>query len=170
MVGNPPHSGGTGLLRKLSHRHPVLYRDATWLRSSNSILSWAVTTTTRHLAIAFNAGPAATYVACYGSDIQKWNYNVNLVGTIYETPPARFSDGLRRWGSTGDNTSNPDPRSQSTAIVHGEYDMQNATLIWNPGIPERKLPDSYYLTAKPRRQVMRWREGRPRIAASPTAP
>lgn len=49
-------------------------------------------------ALKANAGSAS-----YGSDIQKWNYNANLQANVYEAPPAAFTAGLRRWGTTQDN-------------------------------------------------------------------
>jgi hypothetical protein len=92
-------------------------------------------------------GLPITTVANFGSDIQRWNYNENLVGNVYEAPPPGYSGPLRRWGSDQDDTSNLDPRSQATAILDGECDVQQGTVVWAEA--NHILPDSYYLKAKP---------------------
>lgn len=95
-------------------------------------------------------GLPATYVACFGSDIQRANHRTTLVGNIYELPPSRYDPsqyGSRRWGTQQDDPSNGDPLSLSTAILHGEYDTATGTLTWGEG--DRTLPSSLYLTAKP---------------------
>ena len=93
-------------------------------------------------------GLPTTVVSLVGSDIQRYNYNVNLVGNVYDTPAVPTQ--LRRWGSSGDDSSNPDPLSQSTALVDGEYDVAAATTTWDASNPGHTLPNSYYLSAKPK--------------------
>jgi hypothetical protein len=91
-------------------------------------------------------GLPTTIYACFGSDVQRGNYDANLVGNVYERP-LRERDSLRRWGTNQDDGSAIDPQSQATAILDGEYDEATATLVWAG--PDHRLPDSYYLTAKP---------------------
>lgn len=93
-------------------------------------------------------GIPTTEVACFGSDVQRWNYDTNLVGNTYENRPAGSSSDLRRWGTDGDGPV-LDPLSESTAIVHGEYDYQSGTLIWDAGIADHVIPDSFYLASAP---------------------
>jgi hypothetical protein len=90
-------------------------------------------------------GLPSTIVACFGSDIQMWNYYENLVGNIYELPTVPTA--LRRWGTNQDDASNPDPQSQATAYLDGEYDETSSTITW--ASTNQTLPNSYYLTSKP---------------------
>jgi hypothetical protein len=94
-------------------------------------------------------GLPSTYVACFGSDIQRWNYNENLVGNVYEAPPARYSGPLRRWGTDQDDASVIDPQSQATVYIDGDCDLQSGATTWDPSDSDHALPQSYYLTAKP---------------------
>jgi hypothetical protein len=48
-------------------------------------------------------GLPSTVVACFGSDIQWNNLNENLVGNVYEAPPADHPTPLRRWGTNQDS-------------------------------------------------------------------
>jgi hypothetical protein len=91
-------------------------------------------------------GLPSTYVACFGSDIQRWNVNENLVGNVYE-PGKRSHSQLRRWGTIQDNASVIDPRPMATTILDGEYDIEGKKATWldEPHV----LPDSYYLDQKP---------------------
>ncbi len=91
-------------------------------------------------------GLPSTVVANFGSDIQRGNHNASLVGNVYE---ARTGTPLRRWGTNQDDATNPDPLSEITAHLHGEFDLTTAQVEWAPGNPDRTLPASYYLTAKP---------------------
>jgi hypothetical protein len=94
-------------------------------------------------------GLPATYVACFASDIQRWNYNENLVGNIYEPPPARYSGPFRRWGTRQDDASAIDPGPEATALIDGECDLNSGTTIWDPRDVDHVLPKSLYLRAKP---------------------
>ena len=91
-------------------------------------------------------GLPSTYVACFGSDIQRWNLNENLVGNVYELPPRRDTP-LRRWGTIQDNASIVDPRPKATVLLDGEYDSQKEAATWAGSSHE--LPDSYYLDQRP---------------------
>jgi hypothetical protein len=91
-------------------------------------------------------GLPSTYVACFGSDIQKGNLNENLVGNVYE-PSARSYTQLRRWGTRQDDASVIDPRPLATAMLDGECDVEANAVKWIEG--PHNLPDSYYLAAKP---------------------
>jgi hypothetical protein len=42
-----------------------------------------------------------------------------------------------------------DANVKNTIIRHGNYDYFTKTLIWDPGIADHNLPNSYYLAAKP---------------------
>jgi hypothetical protein len=94
-------------------------------------------------------GLPSTYVGAFGSDIQRGNHRASLVGNIYEAPPANATAALRRWGTNQDNASNPDPLSESTAYLHGEYDSVTGVTVWSPVNSDRALPASYYRTAAP---------------------
>lgn len=92
-------------------------------------------------------GLPSTYVACFGSDVQRWNYYTNLVGNIYEVPPTKYSGPVRRWGTNQDDASTIDAKSQSTAYLDGEVDLVSGSTVWNSS--DHSLPDSYYLKSKP---------------------
>ncbi len=91
-------------------------------------------------------GLPSTYVACFGSDIQKGNLNENLVGNVYE-PSARSYTPLRRWGTRQDDASVIDPRPLATAMLDGECDVEAREVKWIDG--PHVLRDSYYLSGKP---------------------
>jgi len=92
-------------------------------------------------------GLPVTTVACFGSDIQRWNYGENLCGNIYEAPPSDSDSPLRRWGTDQDDYSAIDPHAEATAILDGECDLQHGTLTWAGS--DHSLPASYYLAGKP---------------------
>jgi len=92
-------------------------------------------------------GIPATYVACMGSDIQRWNYDNSLVGNVYEKPPERYPYPLRRWGTDQDNGTNPDLLVEPSTLLDGEVDIQAGRTIWKNG--PRALPTSLYLQSKP---------------------
>lgn len=91
-------------------------------------------------------GLPAIYVATYGSDIQTLSYNTQLIGNVYDNLLTQFFP-LRRWGSSGDDQSNPDPLSASTTILHGEVDESTGIVTWSS--LDHSLDNSLYLTAKP---------------------
>jgi hypothetical protein len=93
------------------------------------------------------SGLPPTTVACFGSDIQLWNYDANLVGNVYGVPPPLYVGPLRRWGSRQDDTSVSDPLSQTSAFLDGETDRQTGRVLWSGA--DHTLPKSYYLKAKP---------------------
>jgi hypothetical protein len=94
-------------------------------------------------------GLPSTYVACFAADVQKLNYNANLVGLYYEAPPSKSSATTYRWGSNQDDRSNLDPKSQSTAYLHGIFDVQTGSTTWDSTNSDHILPSSLYLGSKP---------------------
>lgn len=90
-------------------------------------------------------GLPSTYVACFAGDIQRANHFSSIVGCVYERPPEKNpSNPEYRFGSTGDNSTDPDPLSFSTAYLHGIYSMQTGLTNWVSTNPTRTLPASLY--------------------------
>jgi len=113
-------------------------------------------------------GLPTTYVACFGSDIQKWSYQTTLIGNIYELPPDRYNPtqyGTRRWGTFQDDNSKIDPESQATAYLDGEYDASTGLTLWVNGTHDL-TPSKYLNTAPSFFGTMSWP---PFDSRSPTA-
>ena len=89
-------------------------------------------------------------------EIQKYNYYANVIGNVlcrpgdtgvYET--ASYSTkAVYRFGNKDSSSSNPDPQSKSTAIIHGNYNYPLNSTDWN-AVDTHSLPDSFYLREKP---------------------
>jgi hypothetical protein len=89
-------------------------------------------------------------------EIQRNCYYTNVIGNvwcrdgddgIYKT--ALYSvDAVYRFGNDGSSGSNPDPNSEATALIHGNYDYPLDEVIWLPGI-SHDIPTSLYHATKP---------------------
>jgi len=55
-----------------------------------------------------------------------------------------YGDGVDDGSFNGDNT-----RAQTTLINHGNWDVVTGAIQWSNNIPDRTIPDSYYLASKP---------------------
>lgn len=109
-------------------------------------------------------------------DLCRFSYFHNVVGNVLghsSWQPNYYSITNRGYGYTistiyrlgypnmGDNSysllnsptnaadGGKDPRVEATLLRHGNYDTFSKTTVWNSTIPDRVLPPSLYLTAKP---------------------
>jgi hypothetical protein len=94
-------------------------------------------------------GLPSTYVACFGSDIQRWNYESSFVGNVYEAAPERYSGGLYRWGTNQDNRDTIDPLSESSAFLHGVVELASGQITWDEALGATEIPVSLYLDKRP---------------------
>ena len=97
-------------------------------------------------------------------DIERSNSFYNIVGnvlgqsgqtwTAYEDSGTRLAGSgkyVYTWGYYSDGaTTSSDPKSKVTVLRHGNYDFATQSTTWDPGISDRSLPASLYLSSKPR--------------------
>lgn len=96
---------------------------------------------------------------------RKWNIVGNILGTstihtIYDACPSgcavsTCTDSSKiiydlgfpySWGCGG---ASPDDLAIGSAIRHGNYDYVNNATVWDSGISDHVIPNSYYLSSKP---------------------
>lgn len=97
-------------------------------------------------------------------DIQKNNLYINLVGNVlglhgdtgsYEIENktvANTTKAVYKLGyvSDGDyDATGNDANVKTTLLRHGNYDYINGSTQWDPGINDKVIPNSYYLSSKP---------------------
>ncbi len=70
----------------------------------------------------------------------------NFNGTIPVTVPPDYT---QEPNSIGIEPQRFDPNVRGTVIRHGNYDFATRSVVWDPAIASRQIPDSYYLTSKP---------------------
>ena len=105
----------------------------------------------------------------FAIQIQATNWWMNVVGNVLGTvgwhtnyaisvtSPLSDNDGSRsiyKFGFTDDSGSTAfgDPKVQSTALIHGNWDAvtkTNGGIVWDPTISTHTLPASLYLSGKP---------------------
>jgi hypothetical protein len=132
---------------KLSH-------DNTWGSGSHN-------TTFRSWIQNYSSGAVAPTYGRHAVDVEANNYYNNIVGSIIGRP----GDTGTRYAS--DNTSYSsltsyrfgfpsqgrgrmsDPGVESMTLIHGNYDYIGGSIVWDERNPDRTLPASLYLSAKP---------------------
>ena len=70
----------------------------------------------------------------------------NFNGTI---PTAMPPDYTQEPDNIDTEPQRFDPNVHGTVIRHGNYDFATHSVVWDPGIATRQIPNSYYLTSKP---------------------
>lgn len=102
------------------------------------------------------------------SHSQSNNVVGNVLGStglnwVYELTTTNYSDrfiyrlgypGIGNNFITGTNPPSTSPgaldtRTKSTLLRHGNYDFATRSIVWDPAITDRTLPNSLYLTSKP---------------------
>jgi hypothetical protein len=53
------------------------------------------------------------------------------------------------WANWSKSTSVPDPDVAGTLLRHGNFDHYNGSVVWDPDIVARDIPDSLFYTSKP---------------------
>jgi hypothetical protein len=116
----------------------------------------------RNWARASNDGKTTTYN--WAVNLDRYALNYNFVGNILGIPGmvGRYeSEGTSRSSSIsyiwslgyetdGDgNATGNDPNVLKTLLRHGNYDFITGSTQWSPSIPDRTIPESLYLAAKP---------------------
>ncbi len=94
--------------------------------------------------------------------VESHNYYHNFVGNIWGQPTQTWTayedNGTRSntdkyvyiWGYPYSSaTTSTDPKSNSTALRHGNFDYASQSAKWDPGISDHVLPPSLYLSQKP---------------------
>ena len=94
--------------------------------------------------------------------IDQNNTSYNVVGNVLCNPgcegayePANITGSMKviwriGYNSQGDsNSGDNDPTPGATLLRHGNLDYLTQEAQWDPGIPDRSLPSSYYLSSKP---------------------
>jgi hypothetical protein len=103
-------------------------------------------------------GTGATVV-----NFDRWNDNMSVVGNILGYPAMQANQGkysmvyernVRAVYRLGYNANDGqriicDTRPKATLLRHGNFDYVSNAVIWDPANPDHRLPDSYYLAAKP---------------------
>lgn len=99
--------------------------------------------------------------------IEQYNRANNIVGNVLgqkgvqtayaRVAPAPCTGGtpiyrLGYFNNPNCTVTNHDPAAIHATLIHANYDVVTATnngIVWDGAIPDRTLPDSYYLTTKP---------------------
>jgi hypothetical protein len=98
--------------------------------------------------------PTKTMALC-DVQVDKMHQYYNLVGnvlgngteTTYEN--ANVMSGNNIYSIDWDYLGSPDGKSAATILRHGNYDTKTPGVVWDAGIGDHVIPNSYYLTGKP---------------------
>jgi hypothetical protein len=97
----------------------------------------------------------------FGAEKQNTHMNVvgNVFGTFGRSDIYQLARAKRRhiertiyelgYTTIGDDGPDGDATVEATLLRHGNFDYVSRSVVWAPGIPERVLPASLYLTHKP---------------------
>jgi chitodextrinase len=115
----------------------------------NHIKGHAPGTTTANIAVDIQAGNRYVNVVgnVLGTEDFSGYYECIDVPAPYWNTWAIFKIGYNSFGD-GDPAGN-DPGVLASLIRHGNYDYVSDSIHWEPGIPDRDLPNSLFLSSKP---------------------
>jgi len=115
--------------------------------------------------VARNWVPGEVSYTSYGYgaiNVDSWNYHMNVVGNvlghsgmtgwIYEEVCPTDSDtdkAIYAIGYSGYNEYITGQDTYNNLLRHGNYDYVNQAIVWDVGIADHVVPNSYYYAAKP---------------------
>jgi hypothetical protein len=128
--------------------------DNTWGSGSHN-------TTFRSWIQNYSLNAVTPTLARYAIDVAAHNYYNNIVGSIIgrrgdtgvryateDTPHSVLTSYRLGFHSAGSRTIS-DTDVQPRTLIHGNYDHIGGGLVWEASNPDRNLPPSLYLRAKP---------------------